>query len=94
VAVGARQPPPGPVQPRGRVSGRAGEHRAVVGFAARHPLLARLSATAVGAAWFLRGAGTDGVVEKSDGAAVAPDADAVDDDGGADPDDSVEALDD
>jgi hypothetical protein len=49
---------------------------------------------AVGVAWYLRGTWTEGVVDESDGAAVAPDADANDDGSGESPDVSAETVDD
>ena len=54
---------------------------------------AAVASFAVGAAWFLRGTWTDGVVDEPDGAAVEPDAHPVDEEGGESPDDSAEALD-
>ena len=49
---------------------------------------------AVGVAWYLRGTWTEGVVDESDGAAVAPDVDADDDGSGESTDVSAETTDD
>jgi putative MATE family efflux protein len=55
---------------------------------------AAVASFAVGAAWFLRGTWTEGVVDGEGGATVAPEVDADDEGGGESPDVSAETVDD